>query len=117
MSWILRPLHRLWGQRSSGEEAIKWFLIAANGGMSEGMQSLAGKLWADNGLKVDTRVAFYWMAKAWETGETEDDVWDNLEEKGTLAREIKAMLWSVENSKFISNQVLCMGDQPLQASF
>ena len=32
------------------EEAIKWFMIAAKGGLSEGMHSLASKLWAENRL-------------------------------------------------------------------
>ena len=32
--------------------------------MAEGMLSLAHKIWANNGLKFDDRVAFYWMAKA-----------------------------------------------------
>ena len=44
------------------EEAIKWFLIAAKWGLAEGMNSLARKLWADNGLKTDQHVA-------WETEE------------------------------------------------
>ena len=113
---FMMPVRDLKKSVGETDEAIRWFLVAAKGGMSEGMQSLAAKLWADNGLKVDTRVAFYWMAKAWETGETEDDVWDKLEEKGTLAGEIKAMLWALENSKVIRNQVLPISG-PTLASF
>ena len=79
------------------EEAIKWFLIAARGGMAEGMDSLASKLWADNGLRTDHRVAFYWGAKAWETGEVEDRCWQMLEEKGVLAGDIRSILAGVEH--------------------
>ena len=81
-------------EQSVGEtdkEAIKWFLKSAEGGMAEGMLSLAYKIWANNGLKCDDRVAFYWMAKAVETGELGDKHRQVLEEKSYLAREIEAV--------------------------
>ena len=73
------------------EEAIKWFLKSAEGGMPEGMLSLAHKIWANNGLKCDDRVAFYWMAKAVETDDIGDKHRQVLEEKSYLAREIEAV--------------------------
>jgi len=92
------------------EEAIKWFLIAAKGGMADGMESLACKLWADNGLKTDRRVAFYWMAKAWETGEVGEVCWQMLEEEGLLAKEIRSSLVSMQQSgASLSGQALHMG--------
>ena len=92
------------------EEAIKWFLIAARAGMADGMDSLACKLWADNGLKTDRRVAFYWMAKAWETGEVEERCWQMLEEEGLLAKEIRSTLFSMQQSgASLSGQALHMG--------
>merc|ERR1712110_120726 len=92
------------------EEAIKWFLIAARGGMADGMDSLACKLWADNGLKTDRRVAFYWMAKAWETGEVEERCWQMLEEEGLLAKDLRSTLFSMQQSgATLSGQAVHMG--------
>ena len=67
---------------------------------------------------MDSRVAFYWMSKAWETGETEDVVWDNLEEKGILACEIRAIVSSLEGegNRDICNQVVTLTGATL-ASF
>ena len=88
------------------EQAIKWFEIAAKGGLPQGMASLACKLWAENGLKTDKRMAFYWMAKAWETGEMDRDVWEEIENKGYLANEAKATYLTVINNADILRQNL-----------
>ena len=80
------------------EEAIKWFLIAAKGGLPDGMRSVGDKLWGDKGLKTDRRVAFYWMAKAWQTGEVGEHCWQVLEEKGMLAIDIRALFLALEEN-------------------
>ena len=80
------------------EEAIKWFLIAAKGGLPDGMRSVGNKLWGDKGLKTDRRVAFYWMAKAWQTGEVGEHCWQVLEEKGMMAIDIRALFLIVEEN-------------------
>ena len=72
-------------------------MIAADGGLTQGMLSLAAKLWADNGLKADHRVAIYWEAKAFETGKTDPCVWDELEEKGCLGRDMQATVDSFKD--------------------
>merc|ERR1719234_593742 len=49
ISFMMSPKDLKKSVGETDEEAIKWFLIA------EGMDSLAAKLWADNGLKTDSR--------------------------------------------------------------
>ena len=104
LSFMMSPEDLKKSVGETDEEAIKWFLIAAKGGMAEGMYSLASKLWADNGLKIDSRVAFYWGAKAWETGEAEEGCWDMLEEKGLLAIELRGTLASLEQLSAMMGQ-------------
>ena len=64
-SFVLSPKDLEMSVAEADEEAIKWFLIAAKWGLAEGMNSLARKLWADNGLKTDQHVA-------WETEEVDE---------------------------------------------
>ena len=111
ISFMMSPKDLKKSVGETDEEAIKWFLIAARGGMPEGMDSLAAKLWADNGLKTDSRVAFYWGAKAWETGEVEERCWQMLEEKGLLALEIRGVLTSMEqlSAMGLTNQTSVAG--------
>ena len=58
--------------------------------MAEGMLSLSNKIWANNGLLCDERFAFYWMAKAVETGELGDRHRQALEQRSLLTRDIQA---------------------------
>jgi len=80
------------------EIAMKWFLIAAEAGLPEGMMSLAHKMFASNGLTTDSRVAFHWLVKALEA-ETElygEEIREELEEKLMLSREFDATLGCFE---------------------
>ena len=63
------------------------------------MNSLANKLWANNGLKTDQRGAFYnnWMAKAWQTTrEVDDQCWQILEDKGMVVIDIQTSFFMLE---------------------
>jgi len=64
------------------EIAIKWFKIAAEGGVPEAMFHLCMKLLENNnGLEVDTRVAHHWLSEAHATGKMEYLI-DLLESEG-----------------------------------
>jgi len=79
------------------EIAMKWFQIAAEGGIANGMISLAHKIYSSNGLKTDSRFGFYWLAKAIESGaELEPETMELLESKAMLINDISAVDESIK---------------------
>ena len=77
------------------EIAIKYFEIAAKGGLREGQLSLANKIFHASSLKIDQRIACYWMAKAHKNGCK--DAMPILEDQMMLVRDVHATLSQLEN--------------------
>ena len=73
------------------EIALKWFEIAAKGGIVDGMISLAHKILCENGLKTDSRLGTYWFSEALLRGAELEPISSDLFENTTLLiKEISA---------------------------
>merc|ERR1712173_124790 len=79
------------------EIALKWFEIAAKGGITNGMIALAHKILSPNGLKVDSRLGIFWLTEAIERGaQLSVGSLELFEKKTLLIREISA--WTSKES-------------------
>jgi len=93
------------------EIAIKYFEVSAKGGLKEGMFSLAHKMFQTSSLKIDQRVACYWMAKAHTAGCKE--AMAILDNEMMLIRDVEALSIQMEMSV---EQISHFGGRNLVAS-
>ena len=77
--------------------ALKYFEIAAKGGLAEGMMSLSNKMFSSS-IKTDDRVAYYWLTRAFETDPSvlDTDRRNMLDDEPLLAKEFMSMSFTMD---------------------